>query len=108
LQLKKISAQAFKAIERQRKVKIMESNTETEQQNTASKEMPRWKKWALFCFVYIVTYIFGQALMDIGVIGTKWLLIGPVMLLVYWQLFIKTKPVKVENTIEYNWGKKNK
>ncbi len=46
--------------------------------------------------------------MDIGVIGTKWLLIGPVMLLVYWQLFIKTKPVKVENTIEYNWGKKNK
>ena len=73
---------------------------------TSNKKTPRWVKWIVFYAVGVLTFIIGQALVDMSLIGSKWWLILLVCMYAYWHLFVRTPEFKDEKKIQYDWGKK--
>jgi|LauGreDrversion4_2_1035121.scaffolds.fasta_scaffold942522_2 hypothetical protein len=72
----------------------------------SKKQLPKWLKWLILYLSGIVAFVVGQALMDMSIIGSKWWIVTPAILAVYWFLFIKTTAAHVEGEIKYDWDKK--
>jgi hypothetical protein len=84
----------------------MGKNSEVVTQSRGRNQSARWKRWILFYIGCVVIFVFGQAIEGMGLVSTKWLLIIPISLILYWRLFLKKASVEVEHTVKYEWGKK--
>jgi hypothetical protein len=69
------------------------------------KQMSRWLKWIVFYLFGILSFIVGQALVDLTIISSKWWLVASVTLLIYWILFLRKATTRVEGEIKYDWNK---
>lgn len=69
------------------------------------KQMSRWLKWIVFYLFGMLSFIVGQALVDLTIIRSKWWLVASVTLLIYWILFLRKATTRVEGEIKYDWNK---